>query len=87
MVLFLQLLTVAVCGGFLVLVVRDTVRTNLFIAKGDVQDLTILIGAETRRAQGYPEGYRSKHHMRAEAARYVLKRAEARYERMKVRGF
>jgi hypothetical protein len=87
MVLFLQLMTVAICGGFILLVARDTARTNICLARGDVQDLTIMLGAELRRAQGYPEGYRSKHHMRAEAARYVLKRAEARYERVKVRGF
>lgn len=87
MVLFLQLLTVAICGGFILAVTHDEVRTNLFIARGDVQDLTILLNREERWADTYPEGYRSKHHMRAEAARYVLKRAEARLERMKVRGF
>lgn len=87
MVLFLQLLTVALCSCFLITATHDEVRTNLLIAQGDVQGLTIVLGAETRRARRYPEGYFSKHHARREAARYLLRRAEARLERMKVRGF
>ena len=87
MVLFAQLLAVAICGGFLVVVVRDWARTNILLVRNDRQALLIQLGAESRRAEGYPEGYFSKHHARREAVRYLLNQAEARVERVKRWGF